>query len=293
MYNLITAAGLSFLLLLPGALAAQRGGRGTPIPPGASCPPGTTEIRPNTCMAPELPAPSILDYRPRATLVVPGHVVKKAKFPVIDFHGHPGGQVGSSEGLVALGKTLDSLNVRLMVVASSLSGERLQQTVAAIRATPQMKDRVGVFTGIDFRNVGPGWAEKAVKQLEADAAAGAVGVGEIGKGFGLSTRKADGTRLKLDDPELDPVWEACARLRLPVFIHTADPHQFFQPLDYTNERWLEMALFGDRRYPPERYPTFEQLIAERDHLFRKHPKTTFVTAHLGWQAHDLATLGKL
>ena len=293
MYNLITAAGLSFLLLLPGALAAQRGGRGTPIPPGASCPPGTTEIRPNTCMAPELPAPSILDYRPRATLVVPGHVVKKAKFPVIDFHGHPGGQVGSSEGLVALGKTLDSLNVRLMVVASSLSGERLQQTVAAIRATPQMKDRVGVFTGIDFRNVGPGWAEKAVKQLEADAAAGAVGVGEIGKGFGLSTRKADGTRLKLDDPELDPVWEACARLRLPVFIHTADPHQFFQPLDFTNERWLEMALFGDRRYPPERYPTFEQLIAERDHLFRKHPKTTFVTAHLGWQAHDLATLGKL
>ncbi|HSL72153.1 MAG TPA: amidohydrolase family protein, partial [Longimicrobiales bacterium] len=61
----------------------------------------------------------------------------------------------------------------------------------------------------------------------------------------------------------------------------------------TNERWLEMALFGDRRYPPERYPTFEQLIAERDNLFRKHPKTTFVTAHLGWQAHDLATLGKL
>ena len=46
----------------------------------------------------------------------------------------------------------------------------------------------------------PGWAEKAVARLEADVAAGAVGIGEVGKGFGLSTKKADGTRLELDDP---------------------------------------------------------------------------------------------
>jgi predicted TIM-barrel fold metal-dependent hydrolase len=180
-----------------------------------------------------------------------------------------------------------------MVAANNVSGERLRSTLALINASP-MKDRVRVFTGIDFRNVGPGWAENAVKQLEADVAAGAVGVGEIGKGFGLSTRKADGSRLRLDDPALDPVWEACARLRIPVFIHTADPQEFFKStIDLTNERWLELSLFPNRRYPPEQYPSFEQLATERDNLFRRHPNTTFVTAHMGWHANDLARLGKL
>ena len=32
-------------------------------------------------MAPEIPAPSILDYRPKSTLVTPEHMVKTAKFP--------------------------------------------------------------------------------------------------------------------------------------------------------------------------------------------------------------------
>ena len=47
-----------------------------------------------------------------------------------------------------------------------------------------------MLAGIDFRNVGPGWAEKAVAQLEADIKAGAVGVGEIAKAFGLHIAEA-------------------------------------------------------------------------------------------------------
>ena len=126
-----------------------------------------------------------------------------------------------------------------------------------------MKDRVRVLTGIDFRNVGPGWAERAVAQLEADVAAGAAGVGEVGKGFGQTTRKADGSRLALDDPDLKPVWEAAARLGIPVFIHTGDPSEFYQPMDYANERWLELALFPNRRISPEQHPNFEELMRER------------------------------
>jgi predicted TIM-barrel fold metal-dependent hydrolase len=243
-------------------------------------------------MAPDSPAPSILDYRPHSTLVTPVHLVKRAKYPAIDYHGHPQELLASADGLATLGAALDSLNVRLMVAADNFSGDRLKRAVAAIRESPQ-RDRVRVLAGIDFRNVGPGWAEKAVEQLQADVAAGAVGVGEISKGFGLSIRKADGTRLKLDDPALDPVWDACARLGIPVFIHTADPEEFFEPIDYTNERWLELSLFPGRRYPPDRYPRFEELMAERDNLFRKHPKTTFVAAHMGWHANDLARLGKM
>jgi predicted TIM-barrel fold metal-dependent hydrolase len=286
--------GLSAVFFVSGQAIAQRGGgRGTPIQPGQTCPAGTTEIRPRSCMAPDAPAPSILDYRPHSTLIVPAHMVKTAKYPAIDFHGHPQGLLGTPKGLDSLGQSLDSLNVRIMLSADNMSGARLQSTIASIRASDKMKDRVRVLAGISFQNVGPGWAEKAVAQLEADVKAGAVGVGEIPKNFGLSVKKPDGSRLKLDDPELDPIWDACARLKLPVFIHTADPQEFFQPIDYTNERWLEMSLFGERRYPPDRFPTFEQLMTERDNLFRKHPKTTFVAAHMGWHANDLARLDKM
>jgi predicted TIM-barrel fold metal-dependent hydrolase len=244
-------------------------------------------------MAPQVPAPSILDYRPHSTLIAPVHMVKTAKFPAIDFHGHPNQLIQSAAGLESLGASLDSLNVRMMVSADNLSGDRLKSTIVAIRASDKMKDRVRVLAGINFRDVGPGWAQKAIAQLEADVAAGAVGVGEISKSFGLSIKKPDGSRLKLDDPELDPIWEACARLKLPVFIHTADPQEFFQPADMSNERWLEISLFSDRRYPPDRFPTFEQLMTERDSLFRRHPKTTFVAAHMGWHANDLGRLGKM
>src|SRR5690349_12659634 len=264
-------AGLVALLVASHPLASQQpqgrgpgGRRGTAINAGEECPPGTTEIRPRNCMAPENPAPSILDYRPKSTLVAPVHIVKTAKYPAIDFHGHPQGLLGSAEGLASLGASLDSLNVRMMVAADNMSGERLQRAMSVIKASPMMKDRVRVLAGIDFRNVGPGWAQKAIAQLEADIAAGAVGVGEIPKSFGLSIRKADGSRLKLDDPELDPIWDACARLQLPVFIHTADPQEFFEPIDNSNERWLEMSLFSERRYPPDRFPKFDELMAERD-----------------------------
>ena len=283
-------------LLCVAQVTAAQGGRSnaTEIRPGEPCPPGTTEIRPQRCLAPELPAPSILEYRPHSTLVTAGHEVPRARFPVVDFHGHPRG-FESPEGLAALGAAMDELNIRIMIAANSMSGESLQRAVAAIAASPTMKDRVRVMAGVDFRDVdSAGWAERAVAQLEADAAAGAVAIGEVSKRLGLSIRKSDSTRLRIDDPALDPVWEAAGRLGLPVFIHTADPQAFFaETIDYTNERWLELALFPNRRYPPEEYPSFEQLAEERDNLFRRHPNTIFVMAHMGWHANDLGRLGRM
>jgi len=288
---------LAFSVLVTPTVAlsqSRQGGTIIEVQAGEPCPAGMTEVRPHRCQAPTLPAPSILDYRPRSTLVVPEHPVPKAKFPAIDFHGHPRGDLTSTaEGLERLGDQLDAINVRVMVVANDVSGDDLKRMVAAIAASPRMKDRVRVLTGIDFRDVGPGWAERTVAQLEADAAAGAVGIGEIGKWLGLVTKKADGSRLHIDDPALDPVWQAAARLGLPVFIHTADPQEFWQPIDYSNERWLELALFPRRRYPPDEFPSFEELMTERDNMIRRNPRTTFVLAHMGWHANDLARLARM
>ena len=84
-----------------------------------------------------------------------------------------------------------------------------------------------------------------------------------------------------------------ARLNIPVMLHVGDPAPFWNTFDYSNERYLEMALFPNRRCPPERCPPFEELMAERDRLFKKHPKTKFVAAHFGWHANDLGRLAKM
>ena len=254
--------------------------------------PGQLRPRPGTGRDPEFPPPTILEYQPRSTLVVPVHMVPRAKFPVVDIHGHPPALL--SEGAInRVGAAMDSLNLQVMVNASGSSGERLAGQIAAVQAS-RYKNRFVMFTTLNLRDVGPGSGARIAAQLEADVKAGAVGVGEIGKGFGLTARKADGSRLKLDDPELDPVWEAAARLKIPVFIHTADPAEFFEPIDYQNERWLELALFSGRRYNDRsRYPAFEELMAERDRLLARHPNTIWVLAHLGWHANDLARLGRM
>lgn len=254
--------------------------------------PGQVRSRPGEGRDPEFPPPSIVEYQPRSTLVVPAHPVPRARYPVIDIHGHPPALL-SDAVINQVGGAMDSLNLRVMVNANGSSGDRLTGQLEAIKAS-RYRDRFAVFTTLDLREVGPGSGARIAAQLEADVKAGAAGVGEIGKGFGLRARKTDGSRLHLDDPELDPVWETAARLKIPVFIHVGDPAEFFEPIDYHNERWLELSLFPDRRYQDRsRYPSFEELMAERDRLIAKHPRTIWVLAHLGWHANDLARLGRM
>ena len=261
------------LALIPAAAAAQGGRR-------------------QQGQVPTIPPPTIVEYKPRSTLVVPEHLVPRAKYPVVDFHGHPPRLV-SKEVIEGVVKEMDRLNLGVIIQAQPSSGERLTQQIEAVKAAGYA-DRFVFFANLDLDDVGPGSGAKIAAQLEADVKAGAVGVGEIMKGFGLSNRKADGSRLKMDDPELDVVWETAARLGIPVFVHTGDPAEFFQPLDFENERWLEMALFENRRFNDRsKYPAFDDLMAERDRMVAKHPRTTWVLAHMGWHTQDLARLGKI
>jgi predicted TIM-barrel fold metal-dependent hydrolase len=106
----------------------------------------------------------------------------------------------------------------------------------------------------------------------------------------MFVKKSDGSRLPVDDPELDAVWDTCAKNNVPVLIHIAEPPAFFGPLDYTNERWLELALYPDRRHQDG--VRFEQLMTERNNMIRKHRNTKFILAHFGWHANDLARAAK-
>jgi predicted TIM-barrel fold metal-dependent hydrolase len=241
---------------------------------------------------PAVPPPTITEYTPRSTLVVPEHPVPRARFPVVDVHGHPP-RLNTPENIERVITAMDALNLGVMVQARGSQGDDLTSQIEAVRAAG-LEDRFVFFTTLDLRDVGPGSGARIAAQLEADVAAGAVGIGEIGKGFGLFNTKADGSRLTLDDPELDVVWETAGRLGVPVFIHTGDPSEFFQPHDMENERWLEMSIFPNRQLNDQRrFPTFEELMAERDRMIAKHPNTTWILAHMSWYTNDLGKLGEL
>ena len=233
---------------------------------------------------------SIREYKPKSTLVVPAHPVPRAKYPVIDVHSHHSRLTRDDYARVV--RDMDALNLRVLVNLSGGSGEEMKGMLAMIAASPA-PDRMVVFANPDFSDIDvPGYGRRAAARLEADVAAGARGL-KIFKNLGLSVKRANGLRVPVDDPELDPLWDACARLAVPVLIHTGEPAPFFDPVDVTNERWLELQVHPQRRRPAGAFPAFEALMTERDRLFTKHRGTTFIAAHMGFHANDLQRLGRM
>src|SRR5919107_4205994 len=139
--------------------------------------PGQLRPRPGTGREPEFPAPKITDYKPKSTLVVPEHPVPRAKFPVVDIHGHPPALV-SPQAIQPVLDAMNKLNIQVMVQANGVSGDRLKQQLDGIAASGH-KDRFVVFTSVNWRSIGPGFGARAAQQLEADIKAGALGLGEI------------------------------------------------------------------------------------------------------------------
>jgi predicted TIM-barrel fold metal-dependent hydrolase len=233
---------------------------------------------------------SIEDYEPRSTLVVPQHPVARAKYPFIDVHNHQ--DTDLSEAAVAqMVREMDAMNMRVMVNLSGGQGGELVRAVATLKG--RYPKRFVVFANLDFTGIeDPGWGERAAAQLEQDVRHGAQGL-KIFKNFGMTVKDRQGRRVAVDDSRLDAVFEKCGALGIPVLIHTAEPRSFFDPQDRFNERWLELKQFPQRARPPDKFPSWEQLLGEQHHLFAKHPKTKFIDAHLGWLGGDLARLGKL
>lgn len=240
-------------------------------------------------------------YEPPSTLVVPEHKVTRSKFPFIDVHNHQFSM--PTQNISALLKEMDQLNMKVMVNLSgrsyrSVNGEfGLQDNSYLVNAIEHVKqitpNRIIQFTNVSFIGVGtPGWTENALKELEQDVRSGANGL-KVYKNLGFSFKDNKGKLLRIDDPRLDPIWEKCGELHIPVLIHTADPKPFWDPMDDQNERWLELATHTDRKRSSTDPAPWEELIQEQHNIIRKHPKTIFIAAHFGWYANDLARLGTL
>lgn len=231
---------------------------------------------------------NVEDWEPRSTLVVDGHPVPRAKFPVIDVHSHHRSSTETAR-LSAIVREMDALNVAVLVNLSGGYGQRLRETVENFRHGKP--GRFAVFANPNFAGIGTAeWPQRAARQLERDVAAGAQGL-KIFKSLGMSVRDQAGRRVPVDDRALDPLFQACARLEIPVLIHVADPAEFWAPHDANNERWLELKLRPRRKRSAP--PSFEDLMAERDRLLRRHPDVNFILAHMGWHGNDLRRLGKL
>ena len=244
--------------------------------------------------APEpAPVPSLTfeEYEPRSTLVVPEHPVTRARYPFIDVHNHQRTASMTAEDVDELVAEMDKLNMGLMVNLSGGSGDSFRQGLARLRE--RHPGRFVQFANVDFSKIDePAFGEAAARQLEADVRAGAQGL-KIFKNLGMFTKDASGRRVPTDDPRLDPIWAKAGELGIPVLIHTGEPMAFWFPHDRFNERWLELKEFPNRRRDSPEFASFEQTMAEQHNLFRKHPKTVFINAHLGWFGHDLARLGRL
>ncbi len=233
---------------------------------------------------------SIEEYSPRSTLVVPQHPVARAKYPFIDVHNHQDSLMAADK-LDKLVQDMDSINLQVMVNLSGGFGDRLEKGVANLKG--RYRNRFVVFANIDFSKLDePDYSKRAASQLERDVHNGAQGL-KIFKNFGMDLKDTKGQRVHVDDPRFDELFETCARLKIPVLIHTGEPWSFFQPIDKYNERWLELKTHAGRVRPPEKYPSWETLMEEQHHLFAKHPKTIFIDAHLGWLGSNLAELGRL
>lgn len=222
------------------------------------------------------------DFKPQSMLHVPVHNIQRARFPVIDVHNHVNDARSSPRehippaDVVAI---MDHCSIKTIVILTGKWGESLQKVVdEMVKPYP---GRFMVFTQLDWTNLdAPDFGQQMARQIDDAVARGARGL-KITKEFGLLVRYKSGKLLTIDDPKLDPIWEECGRLGIPVAIHVTDPEAFFHPLDNTNERYEELIDNPDWLFYGPKFPSKEAILEARNRMFARHPNTTFISLHVG------------
>lgn len=229
---------------------------------------------------------SFEEYNPLSTLVVKASSRSKAKFPFVDIHNHQFDMPVAD--LKKLTAEMDQLNMAFMVNLSGFRGLYLEKCLENVNENAP--NRIGLFVNIDWEAIDDNdFAEKNIALLRKSKAQGAIGL-KVYKGLGLTDKDRQGNRIAIDDPRLSPIWQTCGELGFPVLIHSAEPASFWLPKDANNERWLELKQKPNRYRDPNKYPSFESILAEQHRIFANHPNTTFINAHLGWMGNDLDRL---
>tara|TARA_B110000444_G_C18851562_1_gene606108 strand:- start:4198 stop:5325 length:1128 start_codon:yes stop_codon:yes gene_type:complete len=229
----------------------------------------------------------IEDYSPISTLNVNETLLKKSKYPFIDVHNHQFDMpIKNLDDLVS---EMDGLNMAFMVNLSGFRGLYLEKSLKNINEFAPT--RFGLFVNIDFEKIDESDFQSNTTKIIQDAVnAGVIGL-KVYKSLGLTDMDSSGNRIKVNDPRLDPIWSLCGKLNIPVLIHSGEPEAFWLDKDKYNERWLELRQKPSRyRGDSSKYPSFETIISEQHDIFRKHPGTTFINAHMGWMANDLDAL---
>ncbi len=223
-----------------------------------------------TCQAPEFPAPSIVDYRPRTTLVDRG-----ASGAEGEVSGHRQSQPHDRSRAAEHRPDASRRWTRSTCACSSTSAAASDpaQRQAEGRLHQELSkyaDRFRVFANVELeRRRRAGLGREGGRRSRSVVKNGAIGLEDRARAS-ASTRK--GRRIAAQGRRPGARSRSgicCARLNIPVIIHTAEPQEFFSPLDMHNERWLELALFADRRNYEPGSPTFEELMGERDRMFTR------------------------
>jgi len=229
------------------------------------------------------------EYEPISTLKVPEHKLTQSKFPFIDVHNHQ--WTMPVQDLDKLITEMDSLNMGVMVNLSGFRGKYLEWSLDNVNKN--YPNRFILFLNINFENLDDaGWPNETLAMMDEAVKQGVRGL-KVYKGLGLTDKDNEGNRIAIDDPRLDPIWAKCGALGIPVLIHSGEPASFWNPKDKHNERWLELKQEPSRYRDPAKVSPFEQVMSEQHHVFRNHPETKFINAHLGWFGNDLDRLGKL
>jgi predicted TIM-barrel fold metal-dependent hydrolase len=243
-------------------------------------------------------------FVPQQMLRTPVHRVPRPRFPAIDAHNHLGAAFGGdwpNRTAGDLAAEMDAAGVERIVDLDGGWGDALRREIE--RWQSALPGRVAVFAGLDYA----GWSSDVeFGATEAARLRDGVGVGARGlkvwKLLGLRARDRSGRLVAVDDPRLDPLWAAAGELRVPVTIHIADPVAFFRPLDERNERWEELHAHPDWHFWPTRpagrpdlegFPPFDELIDGLEAVVVRHPGTTFIGAHVGCAAEDLARVAAI
>ncbi|MBS1872779.1 MAG: amidohydrolase family protein [Acidobacteria bacterium] len=239
------------------------------------------------------------DYQPRSMLHARETKVERARHPVIDIHTHLSFAAKSEKGVpmtdsrrypappAELLPVMDRRNLRTMVNVTGGYGAGLRDAIARLdKAHP---GRFLTFTEPMWsRTAEAGYPKAQADELERARKDGAHGL-KILKTLGLYLREhvTSGPLVKIDDRRFDPMWEACGALKMPVAIHISDPAAFFLATDRYNERFEELNNHPDWSFHGADFPSNEELIAARNRVLARHPRTQFIGLHVGNFAENL------